>query len=79
MKARTIAVGEFKAKCLGVIKEVRKKRHSYVITHRGEPVAELIPLKKKQDDLFGCMKGKVKIKGDIVKPALSLREWGKLA
>jgi len=71
--------GKFKAQCLAVMDEVQRKRHAVVITKRGKPVAKLVPVEALQDDIFGFMKGKIKIKGDIVKPALSLREWGNLA
>jgi len=79
MKTRTMPAGKFKAQCLAVMDEVQKKRHAVVITKRGKPVAKLVPVEPRQDDIFGFMKGKIKIKGDIVKPALSLREWGNLA
>jgi len=71
--------GKFKAQCLAVMDEVQRKRHAVVITKRGKPVAKLVPVEALQDDIFGFMKGKIKIKGNIVKPAVSLREWGNLA
>jgi len=71
--------GKFKAQCLAVMDEVQRKHQAVVITKRGKPVAKLVPVEPQQDDIFGCMKGKIRIKGDIVKPALSLREWGNLA
>lgn len=79
MKTRIMPAGKFKAQCLAVMDEVQKKRQAVVITKRGKPVAKLVPVEPQQDDIFGFMKGKIKIKGDIVKPALSLREWGNLA
>jgi prevent-host-death family protein len=79
MKTRTMAAGKFKAQCLAVMDEVQKKRQTVVITKRGKPVAKMVPIEAKRDDIFGFMKGKVKIKGNIVKPAMTLREWGKLA
>lgn len=79
MKTMTMPAGKFKAQCLAVMDEVQKKRHAVVITKRGKPVAKLVPVEAQQDEIFGFMKGKIKIKGDIVKPALSLREWGNLA
>ena len=79
MKTRTMPAGKFKAHCLAVMDEVQRKGQSVVITKRGKPVAKLVPMEGPRDDIFGFMKGKIKIKGDVVKPALSLREWGKLA
>jgi hypothetical protein len=31
------------------------------------------------DDIYGCRKGKGKVKGDIVRPILTLKEWVSLA
>ena len=74
---KTMAAGQFKAKCLKVMDEVQAKRIPVVITKRGKPVVKLVPVETKTDDIFGFLKGKIKIKGDIVKPAFTLREWGK--
>jgi len=76
---KTMAAGAFKAKCLAVMDEVQSKRVTVVITKRGKPVAKLVPVEPKQDEIFGFLKGKGKITGDVVKPALTLREWGNLA
>ncbi len=40
---KTMAAGEFKAKCLQVMDEVRSTRTPVVITKRGKPVAKLVP------------------------------------
>jgi prevent-host-death family protein len=79
MKTRTMAAGKFKAQCLAVMDEVQKKRQTVVITKRGKPVAKMVPIEPKQDDIFGFLQGKGKIKGNLVKPALTLKEWGELA
>jgi len=76
---KTMAAGAFKAKCLAVMDEVQSKRVTVVITKRGKPVAKLVPVEPKQDEILGFLKGKGKITGDVVKPALTLREWGNLA
>jgi prevent-host-death family protein len=76
---KTMPAGKFKAKCLAVMDEVRTKREAVVITKRGKAVAKLVPVEPQDDEIFGFLRGKIKVKGDIVKPALSLREWGNLA
>lgn len=76
---KTMAAGKFKAKCLAVMDEVRRKRETVIITKRGRPVAKLVPVEAKDDEIFGFLGGKIKIKGDIVKPVLSVREWSNLA
>jgi prevent-host-death family protein len=79
VKTKTMAAGEFKAKCLKVMDQVQARRETVIITKRGKPVAKLIPIEEGQDPIFGFLKGKGKITGDIVGPILSLEEWGDLA
>jgi prevent-host-death family protein len=63
-KGKTISASEFKAKCLKVLDHLG--REGIVITKRGHPIARVIPLRKKTGkDFYGCMAGKIKIKGDI--------------
>jgi prevent-host-death family protein len=68
MEQQTIAAGEFKARCLKLMDEVRTKRTEIVITKRGKPVAKLVPVTEEIPDIFGSMRGTVKILGDIVGP-----------
>ncbi len=65
---RKIAAGEFKARCLQLMNEVRQRHISLVITKRGKPVARLVPVDEAPPPLFGFMKGSVHIRGDIVAP-----------
>lgn len=65
---KTIAAGEFKAKCLHLLDEVAQQRAPLVITKRGKPVAKLIPIDDKPVDIYGCMAGTIRILGDIVSP-----------
>jgi prevent-host-death family protein len=75
---KTMAAGAFKVHCLKVMDEVQSKRQAVLITKRGKPVAKLVPVGKEKDDIFGFLKGKGKITGDIVSPILSPEEWGDL-
>lgn len=68
VKSTTIPAGEFKAKCLKLLDEVAEKRQTLVITKRGKPVAEVVPMPAKQRNIVGSMKGSVKILGDIISP-----------
>ena len=64
-----IPAGEFKAKCLKLMDQVRESGREIVITKRGKPVAKLVPLEpKERPPLFGCRKGTFEITGDIVSP-----------
>jgi len=78
MKTRTMPAGQFKVHCLAVMDEVAAKRQAVVITKRGKPVAKLVPVGKQKDDIFGFLKGKVTVRGDIVGPILTPEEWGDL-
>ena len=73
---KRMAAGHFKTHCLAVMDEVEAKREPVVITKHGKPVAKLVPIDTKEDDIFGFMIGKGRICGDVVSPVLSLKEWG---
>ncbi len=75
---KKMAAGVFKANCLAVMDEVHAKHETVVITKHGKPVAKLVPAGRQVDDIFGFLRGKVTITGDVVSPALSGREWGHL-
>ena len=64
---KTIAAGQFKAKCLHLLDEVAQQRAPLVITKRGKPVAKLVPIDEPVD-IYGCMAGTIRILGDIVSP-----------
>ena len=66
--AMEIPAGEFKAKCLKLMDQVRRTRREVVITKRGKPVAKLVPVDEKPASLWGSMKGSATLLGDIVAP-----------
>ncbi len=72
---KTMPAGQFKARCLKIMDEVRSTREPVVITKKGRPVAKLVPADGQPEDIFGCMKGEVEIVGDIVSPAVPLEDW----
>lgn len=67
-ESRKIGAGEFKAKCLKLMDEVQATRETIVITKHGKPIVSIVPYSDKREFPFGCMKGSVKITGDIVGP-----------
>ena len=69
---KTMPAGEFKSRCLKVMDQVRTTRQPVVITKRGRPVAKLVPLDTRGDDIFACLKGVVEIVGDIESPLAPL-------
>lgn len=65
MTMKTIAAGEFKAKCLQIMDEVQSGREPVVITKRGRAVAKLVPMDSSPKSLLGYMKGRMEIVGDL--------------
>jgi prevent-host-death family protein len=74
---KEVAISEFKAKCLGMLEEVRKTRKPIRVTRFGEPVAEIGPPtpKPRRKSWLGGMAGSAKILGDIVGPTGSFDDW----
>ncbi|OLD75521.1 MAG: hypothetical protein AUG87_12820 [Candidatus Rokubacteria bacterium 13_1_20CM_4_70_14] len=67
---KTMPAGEFKARCLRVMEEVKKYRTPVVITKKGKPVAKLVPPDEPRKDVFGCMADRFTIIGDVEKTAV---------
>ena len=65
---KTMSAADFKAKCLDVLDQVAERREPVVVTKRGRPVAQVVPIVKRQKQLWGAMKGEIEIRGDIVTP-----------
>ena len=64
----SIQAGNFKAKCLQIIDEVKDKHITIIITKHGKPVAKISPVDNTPIDFFGCLKDTVTIKKDIIGP-----------
>ena len=76
---KSVPAGEFKAKCLSLMDEVKNKRQAIVITKHGQPVAKLVPIAGQGvDDIYGFFKGKITMSDDGIAPALSPEEWSEL-
>jgi prevent-host-death family protein len=75
---KKMAAGAFRANRLAVMDDVQAKHETVLITKHGKPVAKLIPAGPQVDEIFGFLRGKVTITGDVISPALSGREWGHL-
>jgi prevent-host-death family protein len=72
---KKMAVSEAKTKFLATVDKVCATGETVVITKRGKPVAKLIPFKHDPDSIFGFMRGKGKIIGDIESPISPARDW----
>jgi prevent-host-death family protein len=62
---RSIAAGEFKAKCLEVLDRVARDGSAYVVTKRGRPVARVVPVEVEKPR---SLRGSVQYHADIVEP-----------
>jgi prevent-host-death family protein len=73
---KTMPAGQFKARCLRVMEEVKKYRTPVVITKKGKPVAKLVPVDAEGDNqIFGCGIGTGKIVGDVEAPVFPPNAW----
>jgi prevent-host-death family protein len=72
---KSMAAGEFKARCLRVMEEVAKYRTPVVITKKGRVVAKLVPPDAPATDVFGCMAGTARIVGDVEAPVAPTTAW----
>jgi len=75
---RKMPAGSFKTNCLAVMDQVQATHETVVITKHGRPVAKLVPVDSGKDDIYNFLAGKGAITADVVSPALSSEEWGKL-
>lgn len=73
---KTIAAGKFKQTCLRVLDEVGVSGEPIVITKRGKPVAQLMPVAPAhRADWAGALRDRGSIRGDLVVPAVEPDEW----
>ncbi len=75
---KTIAAGEFKAKCLNLLNEVARQRASLARYHQTRQARRQtrVPIDDEPVTLFGRMAGTIRILGDIVSSPLDEAEWG---
>jgi prevent-host-death family protein len=73
---KTMPAGEFKARCLRVMEEVKKYRTPVVITKKGKPVAKLVPPDEPKKNVFGCVRDRFTFVGDVESPVFPrIEEW----
>jgi prevent-host-death family protein len=65
---KTMLVSDFKAKCIGVLKEVQRTGEPVVVTLRGKPMARVEPLKAdKPGKQLGRLEGAITVHCDLVR------------
>jgi len=76
---KTIGAGAFKAKCLSLMNDVHNGKGEVTVTKRGKPFVRIVPVKpEKPESIFGFLKGRAKIVGDIMEPIMTdeeVAEW----
>jgi prevent-host-death family protein len=65
-----VPAGRFKAECLALLDEVADTQEPIVVTKRGRPVAEVVPIRGPKPR---SLRGSVTVRGDIVAPVLD--DW----
>ncbi|MEO8179410.1 MAG: type II toxin-antitoxin system prevent-host-death family antitoxin [Deltaproteobacteria bacterium] len=67
MKAKSsqLPAGEFKAKCLAVLDDVQRTRRTVVVTKRGRPVAQVVPIPAMESH---SLEGSLLYEEDLLEP-----------
>jgi len=65
---KQIPAAKFKEQCLSLLDRVDED--GIVITKRGKPVAKLISIRTESAELIGKLKGRVRVKGNILSTGL---------
>ena len=78
-----ISISDFKTKFDKTIKRAQKTKRPFRITRRGKTIAEILVLKPTpvvdRTKLIGCMRGSIKILGDILSPTIDPDDWEALS
>ena len=72
---KNIPAGEFKAKCLALLDEVRDERKELIVTKRGIAVARILPMELLSVSSGGRMAGTVQIHGDLFSTGEKWEAW----
>ncbi len=71
---KTVAIDQFKAKCLHLIKEVADSKEQIIITKNGKPLVQLMPVTHVASEARKKLLGSVLFEKDILSPIDA--EWG---
>jgi len=73
---KTMTAGRFQKNCLKLMDNFSTSSEPILITKKGRPIAKLVSADAKTtDDVFGCLRGVMKIVGDITSPAVPIEDW----
>lgn len=64
-----IPISQFKSHCLEILDKLQNNQKTIIITKRDKPIAKVEAIMTKSNSsLFGILKNKAEIKGDILEP-----------
>jgi prevent-host-death family protein len=73
---KTMTAGRLKKNCFKVLDGMSRSIEPVLITKKGKPIAKLVSADANTtDDIFGCLRGTMKIVGDITGPAVPIEDW----
>lgn len=77
MGMESMAISEFKAKCLAVLQRVKRSGKPVLVTRFGKPIAEVVPPsgRARANAWIGSFQSRGSIVGDIVAPVLDEKDW----
>jgi antitoxin (DNA-binding transcriptional repressor) of toxin-antitoxin stability system len=64
MSMKKVAAAKFKEQCLSILDHLDPE--GIVITKHGKPVARLLPAERASANLIGALRGRIRVKGDIL-------------
>lgn len=64
----TVKVSDLQNDFLRLIEEAEKTGEPIVLTQDGEPVAQVVPMRRRPQSLYGAMKGHITILSDLDEP-----------
>jgi len=69
----SIPISKFKAKCLGILEDIHRRKKRVIITKRGMPIAEIRAIEAHEEEEIP-LKDTVLFMGDIVSPVAE-EDW----
>lgn len=71
---KRVAAARFKAQCLSILDQLGPE--GIVITKHGRPVARLLPAERAAADLIGSLRGRIRVRGDLLTTGLKWKADG---
>jgi antitoxin (DNA-binding transcriptional repressor) of toxin-antitoxin stability system len=70
---KSVIISEFKARCIGILKEINRSGESLTVTLRGNPLAVIEPARSGHR-MLGAQQEETRVCGDIVQTDFD-QEW----